>query len=204
MYVTCCNKRMTISVTDDLRDDRGHPTYGVFRPGDGIYLDSGTPRSERREVLVHELGHAYEYLVGQVDAEDGEGRQNRLATMESQFAADLTAQGGEAALHAMFGDLDPDPVADEFGETHYSQDDEMAEWPTSIWCPSCHEAYPSRAVRNGKPAFNPRLNAFMLKRLLVCAKCGRETRWGQRCTYDGLPLPDVVVSPTSRMLPAMA
>lgn len=204
MYLTCANQRFHVSIESNICDDQGHPTYGLFRPGIGIVIDSATPPTERRGVLVHELSHAFEHRMGRVDPEDAEGRQNRVAAIESQFAQDLSDQGGEAVIHALFGDDSSQLSTDEFSDMHYAQDEAMAEWPTQIWCPSCHEQYPSRAVRNGRAAFNPRINGFMVKRMLVCGKCGRETLWGQRCTYEGLPLPDVVVNPTTRMIPAMS
>lgn len=204
MYLTCGHQRIGVKVEHDLRDNDGHPTYGLYRPNDQISLDSSTPRTERRSVLVHELTHAFEQIMGQINSSHSESRANRVAAIESQFAKDLAAQGGEGVLHTLFGDSESQLPFDDFGDTQYVQDEDAAEWPTKIWCPHCHEMYPSRAIRNGQVGFNPRLNAFMLKRVLVCGKCGRETLWGQRCTYDGLPLPDVVVSPTTRMLPAMA
>lgn len=204
MYLTCNNQRLLVSLQDGLCDDDGSSAFGLFRPGSGIFLDSTTPPSERRGVLVHELSHAYEYYLGRVDPSDDEGRQSRVASIESQFCNDLKEQGGEGVIHDLFGGADSQISYEQIGDTQYVQDESLAEWPTSIWCPSCHEQYPSRAIRNGRPAFNPRINGFMLKRLLVCAKCGRETEWGQRCNYEALPLPDVVVNPTTRILPAMA
>lgn len=202
MYVTCSGQRVKVTIEKDLVDDDGSPAFGLYRPTTGIVLDVSTPPSDRRGVLVHEIGHLYEYKLGRVDPDDREGRQNRLSAIESQFNADLRDQGGEGVIHALFGDDASQIMLDE--SNYYAQDDAEAEWPTSVWCPGCHEQYPSRVIRNGKPGFNPRINGFMLKRTLVCAKCDRQTIWGQRCNYEGLPLPDVVVSPTTRILPAMA
>ncbi len=204
MYLNCCHQRLAVLLEDDLRDDDNQPTYGLHRPGVGLILDSTTPPSERRIVLVHELSHAYEHYMGRVDSDDEEGRQTRTGSIECQFAKDLADQGGEAVIHALFGDIDAFMAdADLSAGAHYTLDDEAAEWPTSVCCPSCYEQYPSRAIKNGKPTFNPRINAFMLKRLLACGKCGRETRWGQRCTYDGLPLPDVVLPASTRAISTM-
>lgn len=198
MYLSCGNERIRVVVEDDLKDSDDRPCYGLFRPGIGIFVDRSTPPSERIDIIVHELAHAFEHRLGRVDPEDSEGRQNRVATIRTQFHRDLAAQGGEDFVHALFGDT---PAFDSFSDARYTPDDDECEWPTSVCCPCCREPYPSHVISNGRPTFNPRLNGFELRRILVCGKCGRETTWKQRCRYDGLPVPDVVSPPVSRLLP---
>jgi len=201
MYLHCCHRRLTVHVASDLRDAEGYPADGLFRPDTmQIFLYRGLARDRRREVLAHEFGHAFEELVGRIDPEDHEGRQNRLATMEAQFSGSLEEQGGEAAIHALFGDDDGGDIVDAPGELATVVDESAAEWPTRISCPSCHQSHSSDRVRNGTPSFNPRLNCFVLWRMLICNECGRELRWQQRCTHEGMPLPDVVVPPSVRMV----
>lgn len=203
MYVSICSRRVPIVIENDVRDDHDTPTYGLFRPALGargsIVLDLTTPPTERRTVLMHEIGHAYDYFVGRVADDDEEGRQQRLATIDRQFQIDLADQGGEMAIHAAFGDTEPPADVLEGGGAQYVPIyDGQVDWPTSVSCPACHEQYPGRAVRDGTPAFDPKLNGFVVPRVLICGKCDREWRWLQRCSHDGIPWPATVGTPTSR------
>lgn len=206
MYLRCCHRKISVFVKSDVRDLEGHPTYGLFEltAPPQIVLDRCTPRDDRRSIVVHELGHAWDEIAGEVNPADDESRQNRLSAIEAQFSTDLDEQGGESIIHALFGDVDenaPDDAA-LFDGVERVTDDEQADWPTRICCVTCHQTHASSKARNGTPSFNPRLNCFVLWRVLFCGECGKEMRWEQRCNYEGLPLPDVTVPPTSRTLMA--
>jgi hypothetical protein len=203
MFLFCCHRRLTVLVSDDLRDEYGKPTLGLFDPvRKAILLDRGVPRDQRREVLIHEYGHAYDYYVGRPDPSDAEGRQNRIATMSGELADSLDAAcpaGGDSAIHELFGDAEEDGYSpDALGELAVVPDDDYVEWPTVVSCPHCHETFTSRMIRNGKPAFDPQRDAFAMWRLLTCHHCDRIVRWRQMSTHDGLPLPKTIVPPTSR------
>lgn len=202
MFLCCCHLRLPVSIYDDLCDDHGAAAFALFEPaGPRILIDRNTPPERRRRELVHELGHAFDHIAGKVDAADQEAPQIRVAAIESAFAASLDQQGGEQCIHALFGDEGIMPIDDEtFGEPTTVLDESAAEWPTRIACPICQHQHSSGRVRNGTPAFNPRLNTFVRWRVMNCPNCEREFRWLQRCNWEGLPLPDVVVAPTARRL----
>ena len=205
MFLNCCHRRLSVHVRDDVRDDHNQPVYAIFTPATWqIFMARCTPRQQRRDVLVHELAHAFEHFLGRVDPADTEGRQNRVAMIEGSFNAALDDQQGEDTIHALFGDESDGAgsAGDRYaeGELSLSPDDDMADWPTSISCPSCHQRHSSGRVRNGQPAFDPQRNGFVLWRVMNCAECGKEFRWLQRCTWEGLPLPDVIVQPQVRRL----
>lgn len=203
MQLHVCSAAIGVVVEANLVDDFGTPAQGLFRPGTlTIALDVAQPPTERRFTLVHELAHAYEYLLGRVDPTDDEGRQNRIAAIERQFSEDLARYGGEHAIHALFGQGEaPTYIDSKDGSiTRTNASDDDAGWPTSVSCSRCHEQYPGRAVRNGEHAFDPRLNSFAMWRVLICGKCNQKMRWRQRCTHDGLPLPVTVSGPTFKPL----
>jgi hypothetical protein len=205
MFVTICSRRVPIVIDNDVRDDFNSPTYGLFRPAMGqrgsIVLDLTTPPTERRTVLVHEIGHAYDFFVGEVADHDEEGRQNRLATIDRQFQIDLADQGGEMCIHAAFGDTTPPADALDATTTNYVPAyDDHVDWPTDIACPHCRERYRANVVRDGRPAFDPKLSAFIVSRSFICGKCEREWTWHQRCSHDGTPFPVSVGTPVCRDL----
>ena len=201
MFLNCCHRRLPVRLRDDVLDHDGDPVYAIFRPATReIFIARCTPRDQRRDWLMHELGHAFDFFLGRVDPADEEGRQQRLVAVEGSFNAALDEQNGEHTIHELFGDEPDETAKDIDGELTRAPDDDMAEWPTRVSCPSCHQCQPSRKVRNGTPSFDPRLNAFVLWRVMSCSECGKEFRWLQRCNYDGLPLPDVIVQPQVRRL----
>ena len=203
MYLNCCNTRINVWVESNLTDGDGVPSNGVFWPDRGIILDASLAIPQRKTILLHEVGHAYEHYMGVVDSEDYEGRQNRMVQIYKQFEDDIAAQGGERAIHELFGDKGDSAAIDEYNSRQYVIDDEFSEWPTAVWCPRCFEQYPARALRNTTPALLAKINGWMIKRTLICAKCNKETEWGQQSTAEGVPLPNVIVSPVTRTIPHM-
>lgn len=202
MYLNCCHRRLLVCVANDLRGDDGGMAFGLWQPATmRILLDRACPPDQRREVLVHELVHAWEDIAGKVDGDNAEAAANRNAAIDAQFARDLTEQGGESCIHRMYGDEDTIPPEDPMGgELATELDESNAEWPTRISCPACHQHHASGLVRNGTPAFDPKLNGFVRWRVMSCTNCEREFRWLQQCNWEGLPLPNVIVSPTLRHL----
>lgn len=203
MYLNCCHRRLLVDVGDDLRDDQGHTTSGLFSPQMmTILIDRTTPRDRRRSTLVHELGHAYEFVVGRVDPNDCESRQNRIAAIDAQFTMDLEALGGERAIHELFGDADDDvDLAPETGpnERAVVREDEASEFPTAVACPGCGSPFPGRAVKDGKPIYDAKHNSYTVWRALVCPdRCLKVWRWRQIATYDGIALPHTITLPTAR------
>lgn len=201
MYLTCCHRRLPIHVGDNVVDDNNDPAHGLFMPATmRIVIDRQCPVNQRRETLVHELAHAFDYVAGEVNPNNDEALKHRIAMIEAQFNLDLDAQGGERAIHAMFGD-EENPIDNPLpGEYVTVADDSAAEWPTDIGCPVCHHRHTSGRVQNGRPQFNARLNCFELWRVMTCVSCDRQFRWMQRCNEDGLPVPHVIVPPMLRRL----
>lgn len=202
MYLRCCHRKISIEVRPDVRDGEGEPTYSICELGAPlvIALDRCTPRENRREFIVHELGHIWDHVAGKVDPNDGESPHNRQSAIDAQFSADLDEQGGELAIHALFGDAEADILVIDSStedDQRVAAGDDDSEWPTRVSCPHCKQSNSSRMVRNGTPAFDPRVNGFVMWRILRCASadCERRFRWQQRCTYSGEPLPDVTAPP---------
>lgn len=191
MYVTICGKRLPVVIEDDVRDDTRSPVYGLFRAMRGshgtVVLDRSLPRTQRRSTIVHEIGHAYDYFLGRVADTDNDGRQNRLAIIDQQFQDDLASQGGEKAIHAMFGDAGEisENSSDSRSMRYVPVHEENENWPSTIVCPHCHEEYPADAVKNGRPALDPAENGFVTPRVLVCGRCHREYSWRQINGHDG-------------------
>jgi hypothetical protein len=212
MYVTVCNRRLQVVLGNDLHDDEGRPTYELFRPGPmDIALDVTTPPDRRRFFLVHAIDHAYDWLLGRIDPGDDEGRKNRTAVIDQQFEADLQKQGGEKALHAVFGDNET-PVPEHVpGDPIYVPvEDDAAEHAIDLWCPGCRQPMEWEAARKGQPRFCPRANGYAIPVTLACPECDKKWRWLQRCSLDGTPLPFVLTTPRQtdvkplRPLPALS
>lgn len=194
------HRRLPVTVEYDVRDDAGAEAYALYRPSKlDFVLDAGTPADQRRLWLMHEYGHACDDLLGRVDPADDEGQKNRISMMAEQFAHDLDSQGGERAIHALFGDLDiviPGEVIP--GDTVVVFDDELSEYPTDVGCPRCGVSHPSRDVRNGRVFFSAKHDMHTIWRTLACLDCDSESRWQQVCTAEGLALPKVTIPPTIR------
>jgi hypothetical protein len=204
MNIQICSRRIIVLVTDEVRDSMGDLCQGVFDPEHlTILLDRAMPRDDRRGVLVHELTHAFDYIVGRVAPNDPESQAQRVAAIEGTLAdalEQLSPYAGDRAIHELFGDAD-DTDGDAFpGDLDVVQESEVIEWSTDVSCPHCHTAYSGRRVRNGKPAFDPQRDTFAVWRILSCTECDRVIRWRQMSTYDGIPLPKIIVPPTSRQM----
>jgi hypothetical protein len=202
MNIQICNKRIIVLVTDEVRDGTGDICRGVFDPEHlTILLDRAMPRDERRATLVHELTHAFDYLLGRVDPSDTEGQAQRFAMIEGTLADALellSPYAGDRAIHELFGDADDSDGETFPGELATVVEHEMAEWSTDVSCPHCHTSYPARRVRDSKPSLDPQRDCFAIWRVLSCTECDRIIRWRQMALYDGMPLPKVLVPPTSR------
>jgi hypothetical protein len=200
MYVMVGHRKLNVAIENDVCDDGGVATYGLFRPGiPDIALDLTTPATERLAVLVHEIGEAYDHFFQRGDPQHHEGKHNRTATIMAGLMKDLADQGGEIVLHRAFGDETlPDNCE---GDASYSSGyEDGVDWPTTVCCPLCKVPYPDRAVSNGAPMFDWKVNGYVMARVLVCGKCERQFRVLQRCSSDGVPWPSVIAPPTSKSL----
>lgn len=64
-----------------------------------FYLDLATPAHCRREHLLHEYHHAWEYYLGVPD--DAETRCNHFAAAVTQFTDGMDRAGGPQSLHCL-------------------------------------------------------------------------------------------------------
>lgn len=90
-----------VVVTDDhLEAEDGTSLLGLCQfVGRKILISSQVPRSERLEVLLHELGHAWHQHVPKPRTE--EEHANLWATAMASAWRDLVSQGGEVAVQAL-------------------------------------------------------------------------------------------------------
>lgn len=201
LYLQCCHRRLLVTIDEALRDKHGHSVYGLFdSPTRTIHISRQTPRDKRRETLVKMLSHAFNEIAGAVDMSDDEARVNRMALIESQFSESLAKAGGERAIHKLFGDADLEPVLPEPTQTRFIVTDDQSPWPTEVSCPNCHRGYESRFIANSKPAFDPRLDGFVMWRFLACPPCKRAFKWVQASTPAGMPIPKTIALPTSEAM----
>jgi hypothetical protein len=166
-----------------LTDDTGAVVAGLHSwRTRTIWIDGQLPIDQRLDVLVHELGHAWDAHLGV--PEDQEGALNRKASFTVDVQRQLEEQGGLWAL----GKLQPDGIAQ-------ATDGEAPNTTYAITCPQCQGSIAIGDVVSSQPRFDGPARMLAVDRRATCDFCGVSINWTEGATTAGKPNGKIMAGP---------
>ena len=170
-----------------------------------IIISRAVETFRRREVLRHELEHAWAFHVPA--PADEEARAQLAAMIDEQLAQDLAVQGGAEELEKLPAQHVPAigqpatvraktlvipnaqlPKAEAFGR------------PDRMVCSNCDAETCVGSIPSGEPSLHDFTGKWRVERWMLCDACGTLTHWYEVSTPDGSPTGEIVAHPRPRML----
>lgn len=164
-----------------------------------ISIYHGVRGRRRLNVLLHELGHAWDYHFA--PGTDAEASANHKAAYAQQALHDLDEQGGVAALEALLPVAETDGCSD--GPTFDTEDESRADADEAAFegvrivrdaqtlrlgtasradCFVCGRFVYARRIDTGKPYFlrvhrGIPIGGWVVNRAMYCGECGHVQAW---------------------------
>lgn len=208
--------RYRVVIVSGLCDENGDELLGLCVPTEReIRLNYRLAGEQRREVMFHELRHAWGFHVPQ--ARNAEEDANLFAMMSDQLQADLDALGGNKAIEELWRtwtlenfeqipaeEIVPETVAvTAFEEPiRYTPVDMVEESQTPALagaigtsCGRCDTKIAEGSIVTGDVKHDPFAGGKVVSRAAFCPCCHHVMRWVEGCLPNGAPNNSAVTEP---------